>query len=241
MFIIGKTDIGKVRSENQDGFIHGAFDDGASWAVVCDGMGGPGGGQLASSTVINLVGEKIRLCYNESMKLQSFENLFLSAITTANVALYDKGCLDTSLHGMGTTIVAVIVKDGQACIAHVGDSRVYKISDGKLTQITRDHSLAQEMLDGGQITPEEYASYPKNIITRAVGISENVDIEFNFTDIADGDALILCSDGFSGLVSHDDILDIYSSTDFDELAGKYIDKANENGGFDNITVVVMKG
>ncbi len=241
MDINGKTDIGKARSENQDGFIHGCFDDGTSWAVVCDGMGGPGGGRIASSTVLDIVGEKIKLCYNPAMQLHSFENLFLSAITTANVALYDKSSFQSSLKGMGTTIVAAIAKEGQCCIAHVGDSRAYKISGGKLTQITRDHSLAQEMLDSGQISKEEFLDYPKNIITRAVGISEDIDIEFNFTDINEDDVIILCSDGFSGLVSDDDILGIYGTSEFSELAGKYIDKANENGGFDNITVVVMKG
>ncbi len=241
MVINGKTDIGRVRSENQDGFIHGCFDDGTCWAVVCDGMGGPGGGRIASTTVLDMVGDKIKLCYNPAMQLNSFENLFLSTITTANVTLYDKGSFQSSLKGMGTTIVAALVKDGQCCIAHVGDSRAYKISGGKLTQITRDHSLAQEMLDSGQISEEEYFSYPKNIITRAVGISEDVDIEFNFIDINEGEMIILCSDGFSGLVSEDDILRIHSTSEFHELAAKYIDKANENGGFDNITVVTMKG
>ena len=143
---------------------------------------------------------------------------------------------------MGTTVVAAIVKNNEACIAHVGDSRAYKISKDKIEQVTKDHSLVQEMLDNGQITQEEFEVTPiKNIITRALGIGEEVEIDFDFVCVNPDEALILCSDGLSGLVSDSEILDAYLNNDFESLAEKYIELANANGGRDNITVVIMKG
>lgn len=242
MLIKGNTDIGKIRQANEDGYDFGSFDDGTSWAVVCDGMGGVRGGQIASSLVTEMVSDKIRKCYNKLMPVYSFENIFLSTITTANVIVNDRSFTDTEFQGMGTTIVAAIVKDTQACIAHVGDSRVYKLNGEGITQLTKDHSLAQEMLDSGQITKEEFENYPKkNIITRALGIDEKVEIDFDFTDVTEGDLLLLCTDGLSGLLSDEEIYNIYRNTDFELLCDEYIKAANEKGGYDNITAVVMKG
>lgn len=242
MGIVGKTDKGLVRQYNEDAFEFGTFDDGVKWSIVCDGMGGIHGGKIASTMATDMIAEKIKKCYSKSMPVSSLENLLLSAIATANVAVYDRGSVDEDLRGMGTTVVAAVIKNNEACIAHAGDSRAYKISDGKIEQITKDHSLVQEMLDSGQITKEEFDSTPiKNIITRALGIGEEIDIDFDFVCINEGEALILCSDGLSGLVSDNQILDIYMNNDFACLADKYIDLANSNGGRDNITVVIMKG
>ena len=242
MLIKGNSDIGKVRTANEDGFNYGIFEDGTAWAIVCDGMGGVRGGNIASSMVVDMVSDKIKKCYNKLMPVYSFENIFLSTITTANVVVNDRSYTDEELRGMGTTIVSAIVKDNQACIAHVGDSRIYKLNSESITQITKDHSLAQEMLDSGQITQEEFENYPKkNIITRALGIDEKVDIDFDFAEIEQGDVLLLCSDGLSGLLSDEEILEIYNNTDFELLCDEYIKAANDKGGYDNITVVVMKG
>ncbi len=242
MLIKGNSDIGKVRTANEDGFNFGTFEDGTAWAIVCDGMGGARGGNIASSMVVDMVSDKIKKCYNKLMPVYSFENIFLSTITTANVVVNDRSYTDTELRGMGTTIVATIVKGNQVCIAHVGDSRIYKINSEGIKQITKDHSLAQEMLDSGQITQEEFENYPKkNIITRALGIDEKVDIDFDFTEMNEGDALLLCTDGLSGLLSDEEIFEIYNKTDFGLLCDEYIKAANDKGGYDNITVVVMKG
>lgn len=176
------------------------------------------------------------------MKMSSIENLLLSSITTANCIVYDRGVGDSKLEGMGTTIVAAIIKNGEACIAHVGDSRAYKISNGEISLITKDHSLVQEMLDRGQITQSEFEHHPrKNIITRAMGVDDKIDIEFNTIEFNKDDAMILCSDGLSGLVNIEMMLDIYRNNEFNSLADKYIEVANDNGGVDNITVVIMKG
>ena len=243
MQINGNTDVGRTRIANEDAFKFGTFEDGACWAVVCDGMGGVHGGKIASSTAIDIVSQKICKCYNPSMRFSSVENLLLSAITTANCLVFDRAAGDNDLEGMGTTIVAAIIKNGEACIAHVGDSRAYKISGGnKIELITKDHSLVQEMLDLGQITQTEFENHPrKNIITRAMGVEEKIEIEFNSVDFRKDDALLLCSDGLSGLVKRDELLQIYKDSDFSTLSDKYIEAANDNGGVDNITVVVMKG
>jgi len=242
MNIVGRTDKGIVRIQNEDAFDFGSFDDGAAWSLVCDGMGGIHGGRIASTIATEFIAEKIKKCYCKSMPVSSLENLLLSAITTANVTVYDRGSVDDELRGMGTTVVAAVVKDNEACIAHVGDSRAYKISGTSIEQITKDHSLVQEMLDKGQITKEEFETTPiKNIITRALGIGEEVDIDFDFVCINEGDALILCSDGLSGLVCDRQLLETYLNNDFESLAERYIELANANGGRDNITVVIMKG
>lgn len=242
MKIVGATHVGMVRARNEDTYRFGTLNDGTSWALVCDGMGGVHGGQLASSIAADTVSEKIKKCYNPSMSVSSLENLLLSAVTTANVIVYDRGDIDYNLKGMGTTIVAAIAKDNEACIAHVGDSRAY-ITDGKeIRQLTRDHSLVQEMYDSGKITAEEFENHPqKNIITRAMGVGENIEIDFNYVCVNKDEALILCSDGLSGLLSDKRILEIYNNTDFEHLSDEYIKEANKLGGKDNITVVVMKG
>ena len=242
MKTVGSSDKGKLRVRNEDAYRFGFFDDGSAWGVVCDGMGGVHGGQLASNIAINMVSDKIKLCYTQSMPVTSLENLLLSAITTANVTVFDRGIYDNSLKGMGTTIVATIIKNSTACIAHVGDSRAYKISEESIEQITRDHSLVQEMLDKGQITKEEFENNPiKNIITRAMGVGEEIDVEFDFVELKKDEAILMCSDGLSGMINEEKIHEIYKTTEFDKLTEKYIQAANDNGGLDNITVVVMKG
>lgn len=242
MQIIGNTDVGRTRVANEDAFKFGKFDDGTSWAVVCDGMGGVHGGKIASSTAIEIVSQKINKCYNSSMNIGSIENLLLSSITTANCLVYDRGSSDKELEGMGTTIVAAVYKNGEVCIAHVGDSRAYIISNDEIRLITKDHSLVQEMLDMGQITETEFEHHPrKNIITRAMGVDEKIDVEFDTVEFGENDALILCSDGLSGLLKKEKLLEMYNQYDFNSLADKYIEAANDNGGVDNITVVVMKG
>lgn len=241
MKIVGNSDIGRVRTANEDAFRFGKYEDGSVWAIVCDGMGGALGGKLASSLAADMVSRKISKSYNCSMTGVSIENMLLSAITTANVTVFDRAAVDNSVHGMGTTIVACVVKDSVACIAHVGDSRAYIISGDSITQITKDHSLVQEMLDQGQITKEQFNNHPiKNIITRALGVEENIDIDFDYVDVSEGDIILLCSDGLSGLVDPDELLNICLNSDFDTLCDNYIDAANLNGGRDNITVVAVR-
>ncbi|MGN1418221.1 MAG: Stp1/IreP family PP2C-type Ser/Thr phosphatase [Acutalibacteraceae bacterium] len=238
---VGCSDIGKKRKQNEDSFRFGKFDDSVVWAVVCDGMGGATGGQIASSVAADIISKKIEKCYNKLMNEKSLENLLLSAVTAANVIVFDKSVEDPSLSGMGTTVVACISKDNYVCIAHVGDSRAYLLKQDSIEQITKDHSLVQEMLDNGQITKEEFINHPnKNIITRALGVGEKVEIDFNHLTLEEDDTLLICTDGLSGSVSDEQILKIYQTSAFENLASNYIEAANNNGGPDNITVVALK-
>lgn len=241
MKIVGGSDIGLVRQANEDAFCFGKLEQDAAWVVVCDGMGGVSGGQIASSTTSELVGKKIEKCYKPLMQMNSLENVMLSAITTANIIVHERALSDENLQGMGTTIVAVIIKDGLACIAHVGDSRAYLLNQSNIIQITKDHSLVQQMLDSGQITQEQFEHHPiKNIITRAVGVKDKIDIDFDFIQLNDDETLLVCSDGLNGELEKEDILSIYQQTQFDDLIKTYIDAVNENGGKDNVTVVAVK-
>lgn len=241
MKTVGSSDIGKRRKQNEDSFRFGMLDDGVVWAVVCDGMGGVNGGSVASSEATYMISKKIEKCYNKLMGEKSLENLLLSAVTAANVTVFDEAEADSALSGMGTTCVCCIIKDGYACIAHVGDSRAYIVSDGEIKQITKDHSLVQEMLDNGEITKEQFINHPnKNIITRALGVGEKIEIDFDNLVLSEGDVLILCTDGLSGCVSDESMLQAVQDTEFSLLSGELVNRANENGGRDNITVVAIK-
>ena len=241
MKITGSSDVGKKRSRNEDCFCFGECAENVYYAVVCDGMGGVSGGQIASGTACDIVEDKIKKCYNKQMTERSLENLLLSSITTANVSVFDRAVIDSDLKGMGTTIVSAISKDNNVCIAHVGDSRAYYITEDKITQITKDHSLVQQMFDNGQITKAEFDNHPnKNIITRALGVGEEIEIDFDSVTLAEDEALLICTDGLSGLLNDEELFEIYKLVPFDKLAEVYIRAANERGGKDNITVVVMK-
>ena len=238
MNVYAKTDIGKKRETNQDAFDTGYFADGTVWAVVCDGMGGVSGGQVASSLCIDKTVNALKRSYRENMTVNNVKNMLVSAINAANSYVFDESLKDRELKGMGTTVVAVVIVNNVAVIAHVGDSRAYIIND-TVKQITKDHSYVQLLVDNGKITPEEAETHPdKNIITRAIGIEGFVDVEVDMVDITSTDKLLLCTDGLNGYVKEDDILKLIKEYG-DSSTEKLVEKANLNGGHDNITVVLI--
>ncbi len=241
MKISAGTDIGMTRSSNQDSYAIGELPGGA-WAVVCDGMGGHAGGSIASEIAVEKISDCIKSNFRKGMSSASVRNVLESAIVCANGDIFDRAHKEPELKGMGTTAVVVVCIDGNAVIAHVGDSRCYHITGETITQVTKDHSLVQEMLDAGVITPEEAVNHPrKNIITRALGGSYD-DVEVDFEDIflSSGDLLLLCSDGLTNHVPDDALLENLSGEDFHNFADRLIKLANVNGGSDNITAVIMK-
>lgn len=245
MEIFGNSDIGRTRQDNEDCFRFGQMADGTIWALVCDGMGGAEGGEVASKMVADMVAEKIQLCYRPESEISSIRNILASSITTANVAVYDKAVENPELEGMGTTIVACIIKGNMACFAHVGDSRAYIIRDKKISQITKDHSLIQMMLDAGSMTVDEYEkSTMKNVIIKCLGGTEKLDndyIEYSVVFFNEGDSFLLCSDGLSGCVTSDTILQIMNDEmPLERAVNTLINEANSNGGYDNITVVGIR-
>lgn len=240
MKIVAKTDKGFVRESNQDAYAVGEFSDEVVWAVVCDGMGGAAGGNIASALAVKVISDKINASYRDNMRDVSIKNMLDSALTAANIEVYDMADAKPNLRGMGTTVVCAIVRDNQAYIAHAGDSRAYVLSQDRINQITTDHSMVQDLLSRGKITNEEAENHPnKNIITRAVGVDKVIDIDFDQIDLDDDCTLLLCTDGLSNYVSRNEIIELMSDGKHYAFADRLVQKANENGGGDNITVVVI--
>ena len=238
MKIFGKTDIGLVRETNQDAFCSGSFDDGNCWAVVCDGMGGVSGGQVASGICVERVSDAIKRSYRNNMTVSSAKNLLTTAINAANSAVFKQSGENPDLKGMGTTVVAVIVLGDIAVVAHVGDSRAYLVND-EIKPITKDHSFVQLLIDTGKITEEEAMVHPdRNVITRAVGIEHVVDVELDIVDIDSNDKLLICTDGLNGYVPDADILKTVNEYG-DFSTEKLVETANNAGGRDNVTVVIL--
>ncbi len=239
MRITAKTDIGLVRAENQDSYSAGELSGGVAWAVVCDGMGGAAGGSEASSTAVKLISHTINECYRDGMKSSSIYNMLEVGIAGANACVFDKAKSDEALAGMGTTCVAAIVVGSKVYIAHVGDSRAYRISKTNgICQLTRDHSMIQDLVDNGTLTIEEAKNFPgKNIITRAIGVESRVPVDFVEDDFEDGDILLLCTDGLTNFVTDEEILAASTETEFFKYSENLVKMANANGGGDNITVV----
>ena len=225
----GVTDVGRVRDGNEDDFIDQA--DRLGLVAVADGMGGHRAGEVASATAL----EALRAAVANGRSLRD-------AIEGANDAVLEKSESDRELHGMGTTLTAgMLGSDGQLVVGHVGDSRAYLVRDGELTQITNDHSLVEELVRGGELTPEQAEVHPRrSIITRALGIDPQVEVDEYPIDLRPGDRILLCSDGLTTMVRPDDIAGILNREhDPKRAAQLLVDAANEAGGEDNVTAVII--
>ncbi len=240
MKISAKSDKGMVRTNNQDSYAAGELPGNVAWAVVCDGMGGAAGGNVASATAVKIISEKIATCYHAGMSDNSIKNLLISAVESANAMVLDAAKKNESLHGMGTTAVAVIVNVDIVYAVSVGDSRAYIVSDS-LFQVTTDHSVVQNMIDNGEISKEEARYHPKkNIITRALGVDSKIRADFFREEIdRDNDIVLLCTDGLTNFVDESQIYSISKDSSRYEIADNLVKTANENGGGDNITVVAL--
>lgn len=238
--IVAKTDIGLVRTSNQDSYAAGELPGSVAWAVVCDGMGGAAGGSYASSMAVKIISERISASYRQGMSDISIKNMLTSAIIAANVSVFDKGQSDSDLTGMGTTVVVAMIVNESVYVAHVGDSRAYILTQGKLNQLTKDHSLVQEMVDSGKLTPDEANEDPrKNYITRALGVKSDVRVDFCQEFLSGDEIIILCTDGLTNYVKPDEVFELTDDGNFNEFAERLVNRANNNGGGDNVTVVTM--
>ncbi|MDR0839261.1 MAG: Stp1/IreP family PP2C-type Ser/Thr phosphatase [Oscillospiraceae bacterium] len=241
MEIFGQTDIGCVRRANQDVF--GVREcDGGSVGVVCDGMGGAKAGEVASAIALDV----FTLYMEELLRTPKFPNdaaeKIAIAATLAGNAVYERAETDPECEGMGTTLVAAVVRDDLAIVANVGDSRAYHVSDGKILRVTRDHSVVEEMVARGEITRDEARFHPsRNLITRALGTARNVPADVFYSNVHDGDFLVLCSDGLSNLLSDAEILALLSHDGSAcDLCAALVDSALDRGAPDNVTVIVIK-
>ncbi len=234
-----KTDKGVVRAINQDCCFITTLADGACFAVVCDGMGGPNAGDVASQIAVKNISERFIAGWRSRITVESVKNLLATSINAANICVYDAAQASEEYNGMGTTAVAAVLLNDILIVAHVGDSRAYLISED-IKLLTKDHSLVQELVDAGQISDSDAAHYPyRNVITRAIGISEHVDIDFTERKIDSGDKVLLCSDGLTNFICESELYRIISENDVDVVSDVLIRTANENGGGDNITAVVF--
>lgn len=240
MKIVARTDAGLVRENNQDSYT--AFElENAVVAVVCDGMGGAAEGALASSQAVRAIKDYITERYYSGMTDISIKSLLVSALESANRFVYNLSRTDEKYFGMGTTAVAAVISESYVYIAHVGDSRAYKKSDGVLNQLTKDHSIIQHMIESGEISAQEAAAHPdKHIITRALGVDADVKVDFCQESFEENDILILCSDGLTNFVEPDDILNLTDDGCYYDYADRLVNLANQNGGGDNITVVAVE-
>lgn len=244
-----KTDVGMKRVHNEDCF---AVLEQQHVFIVADGMGGHASGEVASK----LATDTIREFYHHTdqdedatwpfkldLTLSFEENRLACAIKLANNRIFEAASADLSRKGMGTTIVASAVIGERICIAHVGDSRAYRIRGGQIAQLTRDHSLLEDYKDANPtMTLEEQDRFPhKNVITRALGLRDNVEISLQTHDIATGDIYLLCTDGLSGMITAQEMLEIANEpSSLGRAVADLVDRANRNGGTDNVTTVVVQ-
>ncbi len=238
MKIIYDTDIGRVRKENQDAVWAVLYTESSGFAVVCDGMGGVNGGMQASTLSIQAIRDLMKdKPYSGKDVLAYFEEI----VDCCNRRVYQTALQQPEYAGMGTTLVMALVHEDRVYFANVGDSRGYHIKNGSISQITKDHSAVQELVDSGHLTERQAKKHPnKNIITRAIGIEEQMVFDFYEINVSPGDIIILCSDGLSNYLEENEIQFEAFGGDFETLPERLIDLANNRGGSDNITVAAIQ-
>lgn len=243
----GMSDQGRVRGNNEDALL---LEEGLGLFVVADGMGGHRGGEVASAMATKVLRDAVAgslagggaFLGTVDQRYSREANLLASGVRLANRAIFEAACSNQSWQGMGTTVDAVLLQGNRAGVAHVGDSRVYLMRDGDLRQITDDHSLVAEQVRQGAITAEEARLSPrKNVITRALGQWEELDVDMRDVELANGDRLLLCSDGLTGMVEDARIAGLLGAHPAPDAACRaLVAEANTNGGRDNVTVVVLE-
>jgi protein phosphatase len=229
------SDVGRVRSVNQDRFAEFEDGRGSRLLVVADGMGGHRGGETASRLAVEAIGDVF------GRSEEALEKRMIAAIETANERVYRCASADPELAGMGTTVVALCLGEGgEAWVAHVGDSRLYLLRDGKLDALTADHSLVAEMQRQGLLSAEEAQVHPRrNELTRSVGVEPSVETEVSRIAVKPGDRFLLCSDGLCGYLGEDEIREVLGCERPPNAARILVDHANARGGHDNVTVQVV--
>ncbi len=237
-----KTDIGKARDINEDSFYitDNSFSD-IQLYILADGMGGCKAGDIASKLAISTAKSYIENNIKDTPKeKESLIQLVGSSAEYANMVVYEKSKENKDFEGMGTTIEICLIYNNRAFIAHIGDSRIYRIRNGLIRQLTQDHSYVQTLVKQGTITKDEAEIHPKkNILTKALGCNAFVEPDMLVRGFQKDDILVMCSDGLSNMVTQDDIYNIVTNN-FEIAPRELVDLANKNGGIDNITVITIK-
>lgn len=243
----GLSDVGRQRQHNEDNFL---VEESTGLFLVADGMGGHAAGEIASRIAIDSIQEFIDQTDEEDGtwphgyddRLSRTTNRLIAAVRLANGRVIDAMKKDSRLRGMGTTVVASLLDNSVLSLAHVGDSRAYLLRDGRIARVTNDHSWVFEQVQAGMITEEEAERHPfRNVITRALGGASSVMPDASEVDLQPGDRVLLCSDGLSGMLSEADMTKIVAEApDAETACRRLIEAANDRGGHDNITAIVIK-
>lgn len=240
MKIFAKTDVGKVREMNQDYYYISRDDDDLKIFILADGMGGYKGGEIASKLATLTAKSYIESNFEQiEHSKEEILKLVKSAAEYANMVVYEKSKENKELEGMGTTLEIVVVFENRVYIGHVGDSRIYRIRDKFMRKLTNDHSYVQKLVKDGTITKEEAEQHPKkNMLMKALGCTAFLEPDVMVKGFQKNDILVICSDGLTNMVSTEEIYEIIKG-DIYVAARDLIDRANQNGGLDNITVIIL--
>ena len=236
------TDPGCVRSSNQDAYVVEQLDKNTLLCVVCDGMGGAKSGDVASALASEVFSQEIKRAWKSDMNPEETDQVLKSAVKLANFTVYDQSRQFEEFSGMGTTLVAALLKGKNATFANVGDSRAYLIDEEGITQITVDHSLVQLMINRGELSPEQARSFPgKNYITRAVGTESTTECDIFHRRLERGTYLLLCSDGLSNLLDDQELLfEVIHGQDKQQCCQFLVDIAKRRGAPDNVTCILVE-
>jgi PPM family protein phosphatase len=246
--VAGLTHVGMKRNHNEDNYLLLPEEQ---LFCVADGMGGHSSGEIASKIAVDELAEFFKLTSKDVDATWPFkmdksrnydENRLATAIKLANMRIYERASAEAKYKGMGTTIVTIHFVSNVAYVGHVGDSRVYFFREGQLRQMTEDHSLLNDYLKAKKLTPEEIEAFPhKNVIVRALGMKDTVQVDVGRFEAKDGDVFLLCSDGLSGMVPDPQIQDILKGgADLEASCNQLIELANANGGADNVTAILAR-
>lgn len=233
--VSGNTHQGLIRSNNEDAY--GIFPD-LNLYIIADGLGGHAGGEVASRIAVDIIGAEITGASTASEIREKMQR----AIEAANTNILQNAEKDSSLHGMGTTVVVIAIIEDKAVVAHVGDSRAYLIRNDVITQITRDHTVVEEYIRIGILTAKDAVYHPsRRILSRAVGTKEAACADFESIRVQAGDILLLCTDGLTNMLPDKEILQAATdlAPDAEKITGRLIELANNSGGIDNITVITL--
>lgn len=238
----GVTDAGCVRSQNQDTYQIEELDRNTLLCVVCDGMGGAKSGNVASSLAADVFVQEVRRTFLPGMEQSQIDQMLLGAVKLANFTVFDQAQQFEEFSGMGTTLVAVLIKGEEVTVANVGDSRAYGINCNGIRQLTVDHSLVEMMVQRGEILPEEAKNYPgKNYITRAIGTEAIVECDLFHMDAQRGDCLVLCTDGLSNMIDDQEILfEVVHGIKKQFCCQRLLEIAKNRGAPDNVTGVLIQ-
>ena len=235
------TDTGCVRTMNQDACFADYLDKNALLCVVCDGMGGAKSGNVASSLALEVFTQELKANYHADLSGDKLKSVLENAVKLANFTVYDQSRQFEEFSGMGTTLAAALIQGREVTAVNVGDSRVYRISEEGITQITRDHSVVQMMIDRNELTPEQAKTYPgKNLITRAIGTEGTVSCDVFHQKLQKGEYLFVCTDGLSNLLSDQEILfEVLHGGQPEQCCQRLLDIAIKRGAPDNVTSILV--